>query len=341
MKKIALVTLIDFANFGNRLQNYALQELLRSFGAEVETLRLHSGLRPKIRNFARAHLIKNETTRVRLFNRRINWSRYDVFDSVPAEEFDYFVVGSDQVWNPFFYQKYPENLLLTRVPPEKRISYAASFGGASLGEYEPVFRRELPLFKAVSVRETGGAELIKSLTGRDAEVVLDPTLTFPREYWERISLPPENVDLSKPYILSLFWGDFPPRAEEDLARCGGERRVLRLFDRSEPELFYNVGPSEFIHLIAHADLVITDSFHASAFSVLMGTPLLAYGRVGESANTGSISRIATLLRKIGMERRIATERLQCDPYERDYSAAYVRLDAEREKAREFLRKALG
>jgi len=77
--------------------------------------------------------------------------------------------------------------LLAFAKPEQRISYAASFGvDEILDEKKEVYAENLSLFKALSVREKRGAEIIKELTGRDAQVVLDPTMLLTSEQWSKV-----------------------------------------------------------------------------------------------------------------------------------------------------------
>ncbi len=342
-KTAAILTLVCY-NIGNRLQNYAVQEMLREAGVTPETVRLKSGAIPVLRNFVRKRIIKNETSRMRDFNgRRVAWSGYGMPDDIPPGAYDYFIVGSDQIWNPTWlddagYEKY----LLSFAPPEKRIAFSASFGVYSVPEEKRApYREELPKFNALSVREDAGARIVKELSGRDAEVLIDPALMLTRGRWESIAEPPRRVpDLSRPYVLTYFLGGPSERAREDLRRLAGRDPVYRLVDPAAPEFYCSVGPAEFVYLISRAKIVLTDSFHASVFSFLMGVPFLVYDRVDFTGDTSMNSRLDTLFGKFDLSRKYATNGIRCDPFERDYSAAYVKLGKERERAREFLRKAL-
>lgn len=149
MKKIGIVTITELENFGNRLQNYALQETLVELGFEVETLRnyiIYKNERTvcwKLKQFIKA-LLGNKEAHY-LLERKKRFDQYDSqyfkfskyystidFISPNIEnQYDYFICGSDQIWNITF----PFNLnfnFLTFAPYEKRISYAGSFGISSL-----------------------------------------------------------------------------------------------------------------------------------------------------------------------------------------------------------------
>ena len=98
-------------------------------------------------------------------------------------------------------------------------------------------------------------------------------------------------------------------------------------------------PCEFLWLFDHADLVLTDSFHACIFSFLFNKPFLVYDRNWTDGNMNS--RLETLLKKFHLERKYASAGLENDIWEHDYTDGYKQLALERQKATDFLNKALG
>src|SRR5699024_4424214 len=120
-------------------------------------------------------------------------------------DFDFFIVGSDQVWNPHnlhgtsFY-------FLDFAPKEKRISYSASFGIDSIPEkYEKLYIEKLSEMSHISVREHAGANIVKKLTGTDAPVLVDPTMLLTKDEWLSLSKRASNRPKS-PYMLTYFLG---------------------------------------------------------------------------------------------------------------------------------------
>ena len=222
--KVAIVTLVGDFNYGNRLQNYALQEVLKSLGVEVLTvdnpsISITQCLRERLvervngkRQLKSFGDLRREKS-LRNFTRQyIHMAKADI----TSYDFDYFVVGSDQVWNPSFWEKNTEcysaqRYLLENVEASKRVSYAASFGIDKLNDFwVKVFQKELSVFHAISVREVSGAKIVDDLCGKKAEVVLDPTLVLSKEKWNQMA-----VDVQEdPYILAFFLGEIAQQKYE-------------------------------------------------------------------------------------------------------------------------------
>ena len=117
-----------------------------------------------------------------------------------------FIVGSDQVWNYKFGLGREKEFLLF-ADYNKTISYAPSFGINKVEYgYKDKITKELNNIKYISVRESEGAEMIKKLINRDAEVVLDPTLLLDIDEWNKIKRKPKVFNHKK-YILTYFLGN--------------------------------------------------------------------------------------------------------------------------------------
>ncbi|MCD7712681.1 MAG: polysaccharide pyruvyl transferase family protein, partial [Firmicutes bacterium] len=190
-KSVAIIT-IQSLNFGNRLQNYALQEVLKTCGVRVKTLKRGtkpSGLllvRTKLKNFARI-MMGNLRGKFLSFNRLIDMENiYVEANEAPSNlknKFDFFIAGSDQVWNPY-YDFVGKSDLLYFAKHEQKISYAASFGVTELPEnVQSLYTDCLSDFHRISVREDGGIRIVRELTGREAKVTLDPTLMLTADQW--------------------------------------------------------------------------------------------------------------------------------------------------------------
>lgn len=132
MKKVAIIT-IESMNFGNRLQNYALQQVLKSQNCSVKTLHRKpkiSGCKANLKRCVQS-ILQTKAAKFRQFDSNIDFSNIVIDrDNYPQDlsnQFDYFISGSDQVWNPH-YNFVGTSDLLAFAKPEQRISYAASFG---------------------------------------------------------------------------------------------------------------------------------------------------------------------------------------------------------------------
>ena len=185
--------------------------------------------------------------------------------------------------------------------PEQRIALAPSFGidSASSSQLKRL-SRYLEKFERVSVREEKGARLIKAATGREVEVVCDPTLVLSPEEWRRIS----NHDLTpkSPYYFAYVLGGKEGEAGSALSSLAEEKElpIVYLSDREKPGE-PPAGPAEFISLIDHAEHVVTDSFHAAVFASILQTSLTIVHREGGAS---MFSRLETLSEILGIEQKI-------------------------------------
>lgn len=397
--RVGVVTIIDYTNYGNRLQNYAVHEALAALGCEPVTLRnfpraadaekkswVHVGRegRPTPTGFARiSHKMRSDgvwgaaSAAARKLGRRIAHAEHEraietqmalsgrraerflafsrahvretdftLYLDTPTDHldamFDHFVVGSDQVWNPHF-RGLGEIDFLTFAHPDKRVALAASFGISAMpDEFAQFYRERLAGFAHVSVREEAGAEIVRTLTGREATVTADPTMMLTPQAWgalaRRHPRQPEGL-----YLLTYFLGQRPPAyrrlIEETAARHG--LAVVELNDFEAPA-FYAADPPEFLGLVRDAAIVFTDSFHGAVFSVLFETPLVSFPRVDIIASMDS--RLDTLFGSLGLAHRRLREDLDAAGVsalmEPDYDRAGAIVAARRREAFAYLSAAL-
>ena len=302
--KIAILT-IQSINYGNRLQNYALQKTLERMGHQVESLRREAHFSGSLHNAFHAAkrklgILKHRTDKVgafRRFDRRyVSFSKATVSKEYVtpgfSAEYDCCVIGSDQVWNPDFHFN-SELEYLPMVRSDKKLAYAASFGVSEIKENRELTASYLDSIAFVSVRETAGAKIIYDLTGREVPVVLDPTLLLGSDDWRAIASKPSFAFCDTPFAFKYVLGDDVNNMRiDELA----ERHGLAVIDAMDDSL--SIGPSEFVWLVAHSSLVCTDSFHASVFALLYHKPLAIFERV--SADADMSSRFDTLCSTFGL-----------------------------------------
>lgn len=318
MKKVGLVTIYDNMNFGNRLQNYALQHVLETeLDVKVMTLVADSQMHfiPMIKVNILSALSK--TSFGFLKRRSITDLRYDVFrrftrryiktkifwglEKLPqsiSNKFDVFIAGSDQIWNwrlPAV-RKHADDFFLCFAKEKQKNSYAASFGVDFL-EKEQIenYRSKLQTFNNLSVREETGNRIITELTGKSAFLNLDPTLLLTAEEWKKIEKKPKCTKIDKPYILKYFLG--ANQVGEDIDKIASSRHLVQIDLLNKNTSEYISGPAEFIWWIRHADIICTDSFHATVFSIIFNRPVIVFSRDGMN------SRMETLLKLFQLEER--------------------------------------
>lgn len=364
--KVGIVTLFG-DNYGNKLQNYAMQVLLAHIGCDTETIRIdygenyyhkkgkfddlkklnpiyiNSALRARKNNRVKVPeaLIKKRAEAFQKFiDEYINVSdiridaRFSDYDS-RLEEFDYFVTGSDQVWN-----RTKEPYFLTFAPEEKRVAVSPSFGISKLPEYvKKEYRNWISQIPCLSVREKSGAAIIKELTGKTAEVLPDPTLCVDKDVWENIEKQPKFYGGEK-FVFTYFLGNesevYRKRAAE-YARSV-DAKIINLNYPVDSE-FYTANPSEFLWLIHHAEAVFTDSFHGTVFSIIYNTPFVVFDRI-DNAMKAMGGRLETLLQLTEFEGRKYSEDLMEQIFNIDFTRSNEIIKYEQSRMIDYLNRSI-
>lgn len=253
---------------------------------------------------------------------------------------DALVVGSDQIWNP--------DITFGLMPAYfgafgngrigKTVAYGASLGSYSLpAEYEAGFAKLLDSVGSISTREKGAAEYIRSRFGREAASVIDPVFLPNVRDWLAVESRPARSG----YIL---YHETEPNGEMRRAACRlAEEKGLDVaalaYRLPRPRLpfrpIYSAGPAEFLGYLRMADYVLTNSFHAVAFSLLFHKPFLVYNHSVRGA------RIEDLLSGLGAAERIAAQNDNPDiDAEIDWEELDQRISAKRRQSEDFLFDAL-
>ena len=354
--KAGIISLYGNVNYGNKLQNYAVQEVMKKLGYVTEVIYIQSS-KNKTKHLVKCivyqtplkYLKHSSAKSLLLFKREQAFRKFckqyiseKSYRSVEQiQDMDVFVVGSDQVWSPRFMNTINQELYFaTFAKPEQKLCFSPSFGLDMIpDDWKPIYKQKLATFLKISVREDSGRRIVKELTGKDATVLIDPTMMLGREEWLRFARSPETIDKDEKYILTYFLGDIPRKAQEDIqnAQTIISGKVYRLMDISCPELF-SCDPTEFVYMFSRASLVLTDSFHACVFSFLLGRPFLVYER--EGARNDMFTRIETLLNTFDLNRKHVGSGLQNDMFEADYELGYIQLEKERQKVLSFLKSSL-
>lgn len=350
MKKIAIVTICDNNNYGNRLQNYALNTVVSSLGLNSVTLwnKSNNTLRKRTKLAIKKclptkNIYRKKEVLFEQFTRGYICNKYVDLDNLSNinDEFDYFIVGSDQIWNYNFGHAQDKDFLKF-ADFDKTISYAPSFGISNIEhEWEKRISTGVNHIKHLSVREEQGAKIIKELTCRDAQVVLDPTLLLSKTEWCKIQKKPKKM-IKEKYILTYFLGEKNEKLKSEIDKISIENNleVINLCD-IEDEKFYSCGPSEFLYLFNHAELVLTDSFHACVFSMIFNKPFYVFDRNSKGMKSMN-SRLDTLLSTFKQEqRKVNTLKGIKDVFECNYSESYEVLKIKKKESMDFLKNALG
>mgnify|MGYP004458838977 FL=1 len=310
MKKVGIITIHNSPNYGACLQSYALYRYIQQQGNDVEIIDLHRpfayedyipskkyvscrsvkrSLLSKIKgNVKRFIGIKTKSpslyspsaiNKFDEFNSVIKLSKpYRGIDELYANPplYDLYISGSDQLWNPT--QAYClEPYFLTFVPKGqgKKISYATSVGITDLRDNEKKdFAKWLNLYDDISVREYQAQSLLQGLLAdKKVNQVADPTFLLDPKEWKNMAVKPKQ----SMYILMFTLQHRPEILEYCLLLSKQSGLPLIELGQVQPEVLdgsytavKDAGPKEFLGYIENAELVITDSFHCTVFSLIMG-----------------------------------------------------------------------
>lgn len=377
--KTAILTLTPIhTNYGNILQAYALQTVLQRLGHEPYVLEKVPGFTLPLYRYPLAYakrlvlkylLGKKQTV---LFLEQKLRREYKVIgqfthpfvqkyihtyhgpwtaEAMTAAGFQAFVVGSDQVWRPIYFDRHhieQAYLSFTKGLSVKRLSYAASFGTDDW-EYTPRQTEQckalLQQFDGVSVRERGAVALCREHFGREALHVLDPTMLLTAaDYRQLIAQSPEQLQPIEGLMTYILDSDFEKEAvAQRIAEHNGWsvfRSNSRCEDLTAP-LTERIQPpvEQWLQGFSQAQMILTDSFHACVFSILFHKPFVVIGNAARG-----LSRFHSLLSLFGLESRLVTsaaeaERVAAQPI--CWETVDSRLEEERIKSMAFFKQHLG
>ena len=330
---IGIITYYDGTNYGTTLQALALQKAISDLGYDNEiidfipylenkkidiikyrishpremTQKLYAiivGKRYKEKRVLRSEkfndFIKDN---ICLSKETYHYNR-DFINNPP--QYDGFIVGSDQTWNPYVAGN-PDCLYLSFVKDSAwKGTYAPSISLADLNDIQKEHLQKMTKdIDFLSCREESGTNIIKECTGKKAYTVLDPTMLINANEWEKYI---KKVEKPENYILEYFLGDNKEYRKE--IKKISERLKMKIvslpysyIDSSRTDGYY-AGPGEFLDLIKNASLVCTDSFHGTVFSIIFRRPMLTFNKYANNDKKSENSRIHDLLRSFGISDRM-------------------------------------
>lgn len=368
--KIGLLTFHTAANFGASLQAYALQEFLVSSGYDAEYLDYQNHHRRMIYDmpyhikecFKAGKIVEATTYLFGLPIMNIRKRKFDKFSDKylrlspktyysPEElkstngQYDKFVVGSDQVWNPRNNGRDVSYLLSFVEDKTKAISYSSSFGVLSIPDYiKSDYVNCLNSIQNLSTREQSGVKLIKKLTGRDAKLVLDPVFLLSKEQWQELAA---STPINGRYLFS--YTNRKDQMSKFLKTTGYKMdglkhhklsRFTTIGDFVNPsvKVKYDMSPTEFLANVNGAQMVVSASFHCICFSIIMNKPFVCF----LTGNDGKDERLKTLLTHFGLMNRVYHEGMTLAEVQKeiDWQKVNSFMEEKRKDSIDFLLKSI-
>ena len=362
MKKIGVVTLHNH-NYGSAIQCFATQEYLRGEGFEVEVLnqvpeyslfKRYSKSLWDLFKLCVCHPLSTKTilsifksqrssalrittkseNEIGRFNVEFINNTYHTRDGLEqigrSEEYIAFITGSDQVWNANridFYDLY----FLRFAPIEKRIAWAASFGGNKIAPYNRKrYVKFLSEYNNISVRESSAIDIVRVLSNKEATCLADPVTLLNGKQWRDLYKKFCSTKYTTVKFILFFFLDKPSeyaiKTAEKVSKQTGLPLVTFGYKQTDIENHIDGGPWEFLSMIDGAEYVLTDSFHAMVFSLLLHKRFFVFDRQYVHKQSQA-SRIIDLLNSIGLSERFEPEFI--DTRDCDYSKADMFFDKSR------------
>ena len=367
--KVGLLTFHNTLNYGSALQVFATQEALKKLNIECEIIDYTNQHRKNAYNTI--YLAKRELKRknislamkyfigsvfiykrkqkfIDFYRKYVNYTDKKYYSNQELKKintkYDKFIIGSDQVWN------YNNNgndfsYLLDFVEEKnKKVSYSSSFGLKSIPDkLTDQYTKYLSLFKYLSTREDYGRKIIKELTGKEAELVLDPVFLLDKDDWLSFI---KNGNKRENYIFcytnrSNQIENFLNQTQYPLINCKIYKlsRYLTPKDFINPKIkvCYSISPIDFIEIISQAKLVITASFHCVAMAIILQVPFIAI----LTGDEGKDERILNILKMTGLEKRLFNKSTDIGLVNKviDFSDVEKRIQKYREISLNFLENA--
>lgn len=343
--KIGIITILKVNNYGAELQAFALQRKLNAMGYDAEIIdylyyknkghkrerismptfpfplkkRVKEILLPIVENVKswssrKAHEHRNEGF-VAFHQRNTRFSEVQytsysqLYSNVP--EYDVYCVGSDQVWNPGCYTSLNPYFLTFAPKGKKRISYGSSFGVSEIPENaKQYFQSALNGLDFIAVREQTGKGLVNSLTGREATVVVDPTLLLSKEEWSNVAKYDKVPEKDYLLIYDLRDSEIVTQTALHIAKERG-LSVVRICKTASSQdngsngilNIVDAAPDDFIGLFSKAKFVVTNSFHGTVFSNIFQKDFYSVLPCKRDNN----SRVVDLLNRLGNQDRLVYE----------------------------------
>ena len=308
MKRVGIITLSDNLNYGNRLQNFAVHHILTQRGYCSESIvcensRFKHYMHP-FTNWIKRYVLKEPFAfRIHSFQRfnykyiprRFFFSKYYELPSGFKNNYDYFVTGSDQVWNVNFFipEKFDgqfDYYFLQFANDYQKICFSPGIGRFKT-EYLKMVANALKGYRYLSCREQQGADVLKQITGRECYCLIDPTLFLSKNDWkDALSI---KTPEGEPYIFVFFIDGMTEELKSFVEKYASSRyRILDPSDITSP--LYSIDPAEFVALLSGAHMVFTDSFHVTAFAINFHVPFYVFNRKKVKNMTSRIESICEM-----------------------------------------------
>lgn len=369
--KAGIVTFNSAHNYGAVLQTYALQEYIKSKKIDVEVInyrlkeidkvyKIYKYKRTKcilrnrfrlIKKFIKVNLkekwkIEKKNNFEYFINNVLNTTKpYKTLKEIQRDFLDYdiLIAGSDQIWNTELTKGFkPAYFLEFGKKDARKISYAASIGTDEIPqEYYELYKRYINNFDFISVRETNMIDMFGKLTNKKIKKVIDPTLLHTKKMYDKLKK--DTKYKGQDYIYVHYIGkdnrvyEIADKLSIELGLPIVHNRDIDIKFDNELGGRYNESPEEFLSVIENAKYIVSNSFHATVFSIIFNKDFIT---IPHQKRPG---RMKELLESLGLANHLIEDvRLmpELKTLKIDYKKVNETLDEMRKESHKFLDEAL-
>lgn len=371
MNKVGILSMQRIKNYGSFLQAYALKTVVESLGYKVEFVDYH--VEEPIIKIDEKKVCRNDKIRklldtlkgdaplqqkLQYIKHKKNFSNYYSILGLTKEpnytpKLDTLIIGSDEVFNCIQANKnvgYSLELFGKDNRAKKVITYAASFGNTTAEKLKKYNKQEeigdlLSKINSISVRDKNSGKVVKKLTNRDVQYNLDPVFIY--DYIHKCKEIPE-VSIKEKYIIVYAYSNRISTKESDYIKEYAKKHNLKVYAiggaQKCADKFIDCTPFEVLSYFKNAEMVITDTFHGSIFSIITHRNFVTLVRKSVGNSYGNEEKLTDLLERLNLEDRI-TFNLQEEMdniilNEIDYNTVDKIIISERRKAIDYLKREL-
>lgn len=370
MSRVGILSMQRIKNYGSFMQAYGLKKTLEELGHQVEFVDYHvkepiiqDELKGK--NDKLAKVLKTFEgdapfiQKIQYIIHKKNYGKkyYKLLEITEKPNYlpklDTLVIGSDEVFNCIQSNKnvgYSLELFGKDNNADKVITYAASFGNTTVKKLEEHGKKDeiaglLKKIDAISVRDQNSGDIVNKLTGRDVTFSLDPVLIY--DYMGKCKEIPE-IKVKEKYIIVYAYSNRITMEESKYIKEYAKQNNLKVYAiggaQSCADKFIDCSPFEVLAYFKNAEIIITDTFHGSIFSIITHKNFVTLVRKSVGNKYGNEEKLTDLLKRLSLESRITFD-LQNDlekisNKEIDYKKTDEIINVQRENTINYLREEI-
>ena len=341
---ISIITVYNNVNSGSFLQALALKKILEIAGHTVTFLKRKSNngikycLVTSLKKLLKLRFLEVSHLWKAYFSFKVARTNFPVIPVNKVGTIDCFAIGSDTLWNFGVerFEKEKKRYLGLLFPEKRSVSYATSIANT---KYEVLLNDNvivngLNKLGAISVRDAYTKEIVDKITGKESTLVLDPTLLLSREEFAKLEAKCSDSE----YILIYMFERLNKEMEEkitELRQKTGKKIVSFGGHRAFADINISNDPFKFLYYFNHADMIITNTFHGTIFSIINRKPFADFG--------GHKKKVTELLDMLDLSSQLCETP---DDIEKilnqkiDYDKVEEKLSVMREQSKDYLFNAL-